>query len=88
MKLKDPLHKKRVWDRLRRIEWQIRGVIQMIEDEASVTEVIQQLSAVRSAMGQAVNEEIICAVEKITDKKSSLEQKDYDEIRDLMKVAR
>jgi DNA-binding FrmR family transcriptional regulator len=60
----------------------------MIEDEASVTEVIQQLSAVRSAMGQAVNEEIICAVEKITDKKSSLEQKDYDEIRDLMKVAR
>lgn len=34
MKIKDALQKKRVGDRLRRIEGQIRGVIQMIEDEA------------------------------------------------------
>ena len=88
MKIKDAIAKKRVWDRLRRIEGQIRGVIQMIEDEATVGSIVQQLSAVRSAMGQAINEEIVSAVEKMTDKKSSLEQKDYDELRDLMKVAR
>ena len=56
MKIKDVVHKKRVWDRLKRIEGQIRGVIQMIEDEAGVREIIQQLSAIRSAMGQAMNE--------------------------------
>jgi DNA-binding FrmR family transcriptional regulator len=88
MKIKDTIQKKRVGDRLRRVEWQIRGVIQMIEDEASVASIVQQLSAVRSAMGQAINEEIVCTIEKMSDKKSLLEQKDYDEIRDLMKVAR
>lgn len=88
MKIKDAIQKKRVGDRLRRIEWQIRGVIQMIEDEASVASIVQQLSAVRSAMGQAINEEIVSSIERMSDKKSSLEQKDYDEIRDLMKVAR
>ncbi len=88
MKIKDAIQKKRVGDRLRRVEWQIRGVIQMIEDEASVASIVQQLSAVRSAMGQAINEEIVCTIEKMSDKKSLLEQKDYDEIRDLMKVAR
>lgn len=88
MKIKDAIQKKRVGDRLRRIEWQIRGIIQMIEDEASVGSIVQQLSAVRSAMGQAINEEIVCSIEKMSDKKSSLEQKDYDELRDLMKVAR
>lgn len=60
----------------------------MIEDEASVASIVQQLSAVRSAMGQAINEEIVSSIERMSDKKSSLEQKDYDEIRDLMKVAR
>jgi DNA-binding FrmR family transcriptional regulator len=88
MKIKDITQKKRVWDRLRRIEWQIRWVIQMIENEASVKDIVQQLSAVRSAMGQAINEEIVCSIEKLSDKKASLEQKDYDDIRDLMKVAR
>ncbi len=88
MKIKDAIQKKRVGDRLRRIEGQIRWVIQMIEDEASVASIVQQLSAVRSAMWQAINEEIVSSIERMSDKKSSLEQKDYDEIRDLMKVAR
>jgi DNA-binding FrmR family transcriptional regulator len=59
----------------------------MIEEEASVKEIVQQLSAVRSAIGQSINEEIISTIEKMNDKKP-LEQKDYDELRDLMKVAR
>jgi len=53
------------------VEWQIRGVIQMIEDEANVQNIVQQLSAVKSAMTQAVNEEIFCAIEKLQQKDHS-----------------
>ncbi len=88
MKIKDIAQKKRVSDRLRRIEWQIRGVIQMIEDEANVKEIIQQLSAIRSAMGQAANEEIVCAFERTTEKKTALTDDDFDEIRVLLKTVR
>ena len=88
MKIKDVVHKKRVWDRLKRIEGQIRGVIQMIEDEAGVREIIQQLSAIRSAMGQAMNEEVMCAAEKLWEKKGSLWEKELEELRDLLKIIR
>ena len=88
MKIKDVAQKKRVGDRLRRIEGQIRGVIQMIEDESGVREIIQQLSAIRSAMGQALNEEVMCTIEKMQEKKGWLTDKEIDEIRDLMKIIR
>lgn len=88
MKIKDVAGKKRVGDRLRRIEWQIRGVIQMIEDEAGVREILQQLSAIRSAMWQAMNEEVICSIERIAEKKWDIVEKDIQELRDYMKVIR
>lgn len=88
MKIKDAAGKKRVGDRLRRIEWQIRGVIQMIEDEAGVREILQQLSAIRSAMGQAMNEEIVCSLERMSEKKGTIVDKDIEEIRDFLKVIR
>ena len=88
MKIRDIAQKKRVGDRLRRVEWQIRGVIQMIEDEVEARDILQQLSAIRSAMAQAINEEIVCSIEKITEKKWTLTKKDIDEIRDYMKVVR
>lgn len=88
MKIKDIAQKKRVADRLRRIEGQIRGVIQMIEDEANVKEIIQQLSAIRSAMGQAANEEILCAFERMSEKKTALSEIEFDEIRTLLKTVR
>ena len=88
MKIKDFSQKKRVADRLRRIEWQIRGVIQMIEDESNVKDIVQQLSAIRSAMGQAANEEILCAFERMSEKKTALAETDFDEIRVLLKTVR
>ncbi len=88
MKIKDFSQKKRVSDRLKRIEWQIRGVITMIEEEASVREIIQQISAIRSAMSQAANEELVCAIERTTEKKSPLDDKERDEIRSLLKLIR
>lgn len=88
MKIKDQSQKKRVGDRLRRIEGQIRGVIQMIEDEVSVKDVVQQLSAVRSAMGQAMNEELLCVIEKITERRGEIDEKELDEIRTLLRFIR
>jgi DNA-binding FrmR family transcriptional regulator len=88
VKIKDLDQKKRVTNRLRRIEWQLRGVIQMIEDEEGVREIIQQLSAVRSALGQAVNEEILCAIEKSSVKTEGMSEKDMEEIREFLKIMR
>ena len=88
MKIKDPAQKKRVGDRLRRIEWQIRGVVAMIENEESVKSIVQQISAIKSALGSATNEEILCAFEKTVEKKASLDTKEYDELRELLKLTR
>ncbi len=88
MKIKDLDQKKRVTNRLRRIEGQLRGVIQMIEDEDGVREIIQQLSAVRSALGQAINEEILCAIEKASVKWASISDKEMEEIREFLKIMR
>ncbi|MBC7498523.1 metal-sensitive transcriptional regulator [Candidatus Gracilibacteria bacterium] len=88
MKIKDLDQKKRVTNRLRRIEGQLRGVIQMIEDEEGVREIIQQLSAVRSALGQAINEEILCSIEKSTTKGEGIADKDMEEIREFLKIMR
>jgi hypothetical protein len=49
---------------------------------------MQQLSAIRSAMGQALNEEIMCTIEKMQEKKGGLTDKELEEIRDLMKIIR
>lgn len=88
MKIKDPSQKKRVGDRLRRIEWQIRGVVAMIENEESVKSIVQQIAAIKSALSSATNEEILCAFEKTVEKKASLDPKEYDELRDLLKLTR
>lgn len=60
----------------------------MIEDESWVREIIQQLSAIRSAMGQALNEQVMCTIEKMQEKKWGLTEKELDEVRDLMKIIR
>lgn len=88
MKIKDIDQKKRVSNRLRRIEGQLRWVTQMIQDEAGVREIIQQLSAIRSALGQAINEEILCSIEKSTSKNTLMTEKDMLEIRDFIKLVR
>ena len=43
-------HRKKVLNRLRRIEGQIRGLERMVEKEAPCAEVLTQLSAVTAAM--------------------------------------
>lgn len=89
MKIKDLEQKKRIVNRLRRIEGQIRGVVQMVEDESSVQTISQQLSAVRSAVTHTMYEEFFCALEKILEKRSKdIPEKDIDELRGILKGIR
>lgn len=50
MKLKNAEAKGHLLSRLRRIEGQVRGVQMMIEEERNCTEILQQLTAIRSAV--------------------------------------
>lgn len=86
MKIKDTDKKKRVVNRLRRVEGQLRGVVQMIEDEVTVHDIVQQISAIRSALTQALYEEFFCVLERMNEKRDGLLfDKDIDELRMLLK---
>jgi DNA-binding FrmR family transcriptional regulator len=50
VKLKNSEAKGHLLSRLRRIEGQVRGVQVMIEEERNCTEILQQLTAIRSAV--------------------------------------
>ena len=49
MMMQDDAAKQRILARLRRLEGQVRGVEAMIEQERDCAEILQQLSAIRSA---------------------------------------
>ena len=53
MKLADPSAKADLLRRVRRIEGQARGIARMIDEDRDCSEILQQLSAVRSAAHQA-----------------------------------
>lgn len=53
MKVQNPEAKQKLNQRLRRVEGQIRGVQAMIEGERDCSEILQQFSAIRSAVQSA-----------------------------------
>ena len=53
MKIKNPEAKEKLIQRLHRVEGQIRGVEMMLNDERDCQEILQQLSAIRSAVQSA-----------------------------------
>jgi len=56
--------KKKMLNRLRRIEGQVRGVIGMIEDEGECEPVVQQFAAVRKAMDRAFFDLLACVTKR------------------------
>ncbi|MBI9043439.1 MAG: metal-sensitive transcriptional regulator [Anaerolineaceae bacterium] len=50
MKLEDAQKKQNLMNRLKRIEGQVRGVQNMIQEERGAHEIIQQLTSIRSAI--------------------------------------
>lgn len=55
-------HQKDVINRLRRIEGQVRGLIEMIQDGRSCEDVALQMSAARKAMDKAFYRMMACTV--------------------------
>ncbi len=53
MKIQNPEAKEKLIQRLRRVEGQIRGVESMLNEERDCQEILQQLSAIRSAVQSA-----------------------------------
>jgi len=60
--LQRPEHRKDVVNRLRRIEGQVRGVVEMIQDQRSCEEIALQMSAVRKAMDRAFYRMMACTL--------------------------
>src|SRR6266700_24739 len=52
----DPAQVKRVRDRLRRAEGQVRGVQRMLDESRSCEEIVTQLLAARSALDQVIRQ--------------------------------
>lgn len=64
-------HQKDVVNRLRRIEGQVRGLIEMIQNERSCEEVAIQMSAARKAMDKTFYRMMACSVmEAVYDSKT------------------
>lgn len=57
-----PEDKKRLLDRLARIEGQLRGVQKMINEDKDCEQIAQQISAARGALEKAFSDQIGCAV--------------------------
>ncbi len=56
--------KKKMLDRLRRVEGQIRGVMAMIEKEDECEHVVQQFAAARKAMDRAFFDLLSCVTKR------------------------
>ena len=59
-----PEDKKRLLDRLARVEGQIRGVQRMITENKDCEQIAQQISAARGALDKAFSDQIGCAISK------------------------
>jgi len=63
MQIIDKTKKKQLKDRLARLEGQLRGIQQMVEDERDCVEIVQQFSAVSSGIHSAKQSLLTCAVD-------------------------
>ena len=59
-----PEDKKRLLDRLARVEGQIRGVRKMIGENKDCEQIAQQISAARGALDKAFSDQISCAISR------------------------
>jgi DNA-binding FrmR family transcriptional regulator len=82
--LQRPEHQKDVVNRLRRIEGQVRGVVEMIQDQRSCEEIALQMSAVRKAMDRAFYRMMACTLlEAVTNSET-----DYQAQEEIEKATR
>ena len=80
-------------NRLRRIEGQVRGVAQMVEDDRYCIDVLNQVQAVKAALGRAETEILKrhaahCVSEAIASGDAGEQERKFTELVDLFEKAK
>jgi DNA-binding FrmR family transcriptional regulator len=75
------IERKKVYDRLRRIEGQVRGLQKLVENEAECVDILIQLAAVTSAMKRTGAVIISNHMEKCVNDASKDPRKGLDELK-------
>lgn len=76
-----PDHQREVVNRLKRIEGQVRGLIEMVENGRGCEDVAQQMAAARKAMDKAFYRMVACSVMEAVSESDS-------EVRTFLQVER
>ena len=79
----------RIVDRLRRVEGQVRGITQMVEDDRYCIDILHQLQAVKSALARAEDEILknhaaCCVSEAIASGNEAEQRETFGELIDLL----
>ncbi len=69
----EALHRRQLINRLRRVEGQIRGIQQMVDNGSDCTKIAQQLAAARKALDRSFFEMISCSLVATLDRSETLE---------------
>jgi len=80
-------------NRLRRIEGQVRGLVQMLEDDRYCIDILHQVQAVKAALGKAESEILkshaaCCVTEAITSGDPAEQRQKFNELIDLFEKAK
>ncbi|AKM07498.1 metal-sensitive transcriptional regulator [Pelagerythrobacter marensis] len=83
----------RIVNRLRRIEGQVRGVAQMVEDDRYCIDILTQIQAVKAALGRAESEILkrhagCCVAEAIASGDAEEQKQKFGELIDLFEKAK
>ena len=83
----------RIVDRLRRVEGQVRGISQMVEDDRYCINILHQLQAVKSALARAEDEILKnhashCVAEAIASGDADEQRQKFGELIDLFAKAK
>ena len=83
----------RIVNRLRRIEGQVRGVAQMVEDDRYCIDILTQMQAIKSALGRAESEILkrhaaCCVAEAISSGDVDEQKQKFSELIDLFEKAK
>ena len=83
----------RIVDRLRRVEGQVRGISQLVEDDRYYIDILHQLQAVKSALARAEDEILKnhashCVAEAIASGDADEQRQKFGELIDLFAKAK
>ena len=78
----------RIVDRLRRVEGQVRGISQMVEDDRYCIDILHQMQAVKSALAKVETQVLkdhaaCCVAEAIASGNADDQREKFEELVDL-----